>query len=184
MLVKPTKKQTHLNINEITDLNLEIRLLEIMAKHPITITGDLASLSKLTNLSINAQSACRFEMTNLNQLEILKLSGITNINELVINGPSKLKHLKLAYCDLHSISHWICELENLEGLELQGNNLHELPNEFEWLKNLKRINLDKNSFREIPRVLAMLPILNHLSIDDNEVTREDFENFRRLRNSN
>lgn len=169
MLLKLNKKQTVFNTQDVLIDSPEIEVLEIMIKHPLTLTLDLTTARNIKKLYLYGSSKdCTIkESKGLEKLEILKLRDFSNIENLYVKENSNLEILQLAKCNLRALPIWCCRFENLQTFELQGNMLEELPIEMEWLKSLKRINLDNNKLGERPKVLENLIKLNHISFDGN-----------------
>ncbi|EPZ50814.1 leucine rich repeat protein [Bacteriovorax sp. BAL6_X] len=186
MLIKLSKKQTTFEASKDIAEFSRLETLEISAKHTCHIIIDCGELSALKKLYIYADGAlgqCLLTLKSAQNLEVLKLKGISGSHELRAGHLKNLKILQLANCNLNTIPNWCCEQRKLESLELQNNLLESLPNEFEWLTGLRRLNIDNNLFQEVPRVLANLEKLNHLSCDRNRITDENLFNFKKLKNS-
>ena len=58
----------------------------------------------------------------------------------------------------------ICNLKNLETLELQYNRLNHLPRNLGKLESLRFLNLNTNVLRELPQSLAELTSLVELNV--------------------
>ncbi|POB14336.1 leucine-rich repeat domain-containing protein [Halobacteriovorax sp. DA5] len=183
MLLKLSKKHDLFEASKNIDNYLSVENLEFSLKHSCHIIIDCAKLSSLRKLYIYAQAQCKLTLSNAQELEILKLKGVCNLQELAGSHLKNLKILQLANCNLTILPNWCVEQSKLESLELQNNQLTTLPNEFEWLKELRRLNIDNNKFEQVPRVLATIEKLHHLSCDNNEITDENLYEFRRLKNS-
>ncbi|MFG1591124.1 leucine-rich repeat domain-containing protein [Halobacteriovorax sp. CON-3] len=186
MLIKLSKKQDTFEASKDIAQYSTLETLEFSAKHTCHIIidcGELTALKKLYIYADGAHGQCRLTLKNAQDLEVLKLKGISDSHELSASHLQSLKILQLANCNLKTIPNWCCEQRALESLELQNNQLEALPNEFEWLTGLRRLNIDNNQFQEVPRVLANLENLHHLSCDHNKITDENLYHFKKLKNS-
>ena len=179
MLVKLKKNESTFNTSSILSKYPDLEVLEIMAKHPVSLTIDLSQAKNLKKLYLygSTKNCSINSCTALEKLEILKVRGFTSAEVINLADHANTQILQLAHCGLRTLPTWCCQLAQLHTLELQGNSLEDLPNEFEWLIRLKRLNLDKNLFKYIPRVLLSTKNLNHLSIDGNEIAKDEFNNF-------
>jgi len=95
---------------------------------------------------------------------------------------TSLKRLKLSRNHISTISENICNLINLESLELDSNKFVKFPVEVFFLKDsLKLLNLSSNYLSVLPDEISKLIKLEELHISSNEISALP-TSFRRLKN--
>lgn len=79
------------------------------------------------------------------------------------------KRLILSRLNIKEVPSSICDLEQLEVIDLQSNSISSLPKNFGRLKNLKVLNLSENTFTSIPECVFEFTNLTSLSIANNQI---------------
>tara|TARA_R110002072_G_scaffold64203_4_gene159653 strand:- start:97194 stop:97760 length:567 start_codon:yes stop_codon:yes gene_type:complete len=176
--IKLRKTQTTLPVEKLT--NEVTRLLvqsENLEKAPPTI----AKMTQLISIEFQTPELNEFpeDLSNLDNLEVLKLKGQRTAIEKIKKTSSSIKTLFLVGMNLETFPNWILEMHELETLDLSKNHLTEIPKELSQLKKLNRINIDSNKLEKLPECFLEMPQLNHLSMDNNCFSVEEKANIQR-----
>nr|XP_006817044.1 PREDICTED: malignant fibrous histiocytoma-amplified sequence 1 homolog [Saccoglossus kowalevskii] len=112
------------------------------------------------------------------------ITDILNINFCLM---PMLRVISLKSNQLKNIPETLCQISNLESLNLEDNRINSLPEKFS-LQNLKKINLSKNKFEKFPTQLknaTHLEIVNlsYNTIGDTE-TSDMFSSLHHLKSLN
>ncbi|KAI0858449.1 hypothetical protein F4860DRAFT_301612 [Xylaria cubensis] len=100
-------------------------------------------------------------LRRLHQLTSLNLTSnkLTNNCLEIISQCTTLRDLKLGNNLLYGSIEDLCNLENLEILDLHGNSISVLPSDIDRMKRLRILNLDENALESLPfRSLSALPL--------------------------
>lgn len=106
------------------------------------------------------------EISKINSLQLFCLEN--NLLDLII----KFKKLDLSNLDLEYLPESICELQNLEEIELSKNNL-KLPECFKKLSHLKKLawlDLGENNIDRLPVEVNELVQLEGITLDRNKMS--------------
>lgn len=79
------------------------------------------------------------------------------------------KKLILSGLNIKEVPSSVCDLMQLEILDLQTNSISSLPKDFGRLKNLRVLNLSQNAFTSVPECILELTNLTSLSIANNRI---------------
>ncbi|MCC6549488.1 MAG: leucine-rich repeat domain-containing protein [Ignavibacteriaceae bacterium] len=135
------------------------------------ILGSITTLEtlELANNGIKVVPENLSKLTNLRNLD-LGLNGIVNLPE-GIKSLTKLSSLYLGVnpIDFYSINRTICDMPNLNRLDLGDCKLKEWPPNLHCLSNVTELNLSRNNFTEIPKEIAVLTCLEALYITDTKI---------------
>lgn len=108
-----------------------------------------------------------------------------DLSQLRAEGHSR-NQLLLGHRRLASLPESICQLPDLQHLQLQGNFLTKLPENFGELATLKVLNLSQNQLVELPGNFGQLVALCFLYLQDNSLTSlpESFGQLEALQHLN
>lgn len=101
-----------------------------------------------------------------------------------ISKITTIKRLDMSSNELKSYPKQLCDLYDLETLNLSNNHLNDidLPNELERYQNLIEIILDSNCLKTIPKSIMKFKKLTRLSISNNSISDlKNIENLRKIR---
>ena len=176
-VIKFEKWKYFCGIYNLTYLQLCRRNLKTIPKE----IGNLINL-KILDLSYNELRTLPIEFGDLYNLETLFID-----NNLLEEIPSeifsrisknieldkkfnliKLKELFLGYNKLKKIPDSICNLTNLENLQIQNNNFTEIP-KIEKLINLRVIFFGNNDIKIFPEEICNLNKLEFVNLNDNKI---------------
>ena len=128
------------------------------------------------------------KMKNLIELDVswCGLSGMPS----GMKECSALTYLRAAHNYFQEFPVWLCDLQNLKVLELDGNffpnravpHIIRLPAEIGNLKNLEVLTLDDQIIKELPASITQLTYLKALHLRNNALTAlpDDFGNLSQL----
>jgi len=104
-----------------------------------------------------------------------------NLRKLIKQGLFGERALGLSGKLLSKVPEAVCELTELEELNLSDNYLKELPASINKLRNLRRLILGGNQLRELPHSICELSNLFGLSVENNKLSVLP-SNIKHLRN--
>ena len=110
-----------------------------------------------------------YEIGYTKKLEILH-AGHNAISEIP-RSFSKLANLKEFYCQSNKLTLFpkcLCELKNLNILDLSKNRIKELPEHMETLQVME-LNMNKNKLKRLPESLGACPRLKVLRVEENQL---------------
>ncbi len=154
------------NIGNLTNL----KYLNIAENRLYDIPETIQYLTNLRQFILNHNY-----LTNLlyiNNLFKLELLDISSNNLKFLNGIHKLTNLKTFIANSNSISEIpdeICNLHNLEILNLSNNRLLTLPENIGKLKSLKELYLARNQIKKLPDSIEDLKNLEIIDISYNNL---------------
>ena len=139
------------------------------------VTGEVFGL--LSQLSISdctlvSAPLCLRLMPALTQVKFSFCQFVTSdwLNE-ALEDAIQLQSLRMAFCFLQEVPSSICQLYNLNKLNMTGNRLlRDLPLSMSGLKALKTLKVGGCSFEHVPVVLESLSSLQSVDITCNQVS--------------
>ena len=127
--------------------------------------GSEKQTNPVFNIVIKEDRISEFAIAGVRLLEFPKLEGIF----------SELKSLFIIKSSLETFPESLCDLNNLNQLDLSYNNIKVIPNSIKNLKNLRRINLTQNLLKNISDEILNLPSLKEIQITGNPIEELSFD---------
>jgi len=141
-------------------------------------TSLLAGLSGLTSLNLN--NTVFFDLTGLKELgnlTRLSLSGNDLADISVLAGLKKLEYLEMNRNRLENIG-WVKDLPALKELHAEDNSIKEVDSFLCELHNIEKINLSKNHITTLPEGPWNLGRLEYMLLAGNQIAIFPYDFFR------
>ncbi|WP_300687280.1 leucine-rich repeat domain-containing protein [Chryseobacterium sp.] len=174
LAVLPLLKKLIIEVNTIDKLpQLEqLKVLDLYSRGEYCEINIHDKFPNLKKLALRTSEKQKIEITGLEKLKILVLSGSDFDSIISLENLSRLEELDLSNCELSIVSK-LDNLISLKILNLEENQIKNIDG-LENLKNLERLNLYYNQISDIS-ILNKLPKLREVNLAGNRIKKEAAE---------